>query len=638
MNAPRVTPGATYLGDGRCRFLVWAPRVRNMEVMLLTPKPRVVALTRLPGACHEGVVEGVAPGTRYLYRLDGRTKLPDPASRFQPDGVHGASAVVDSSFSWTDARWPGIPWQDYILYELHVGTFTPQGTFEAIIRRLAQLKDLGVTAVELMPVAQFPGNRNWGYDGVYPYAVQNSYGGPVGLKRLVNAAHGAGLAVVLDVVYNHLGPEGNCLGAFGPYFKRSHPTPWGQALNFDGPHSDGVRRFFIENALYWQTEFHLDALRLDAIHAIGDSSAVPVLEEMAEACRRKASTLKRPFHLIGESGVDIVRRVPGRALAGPSLDGEWRDDFHHCLHVLLTRERIGYYAPFGGVAQFARVWKAAHADQSVAAVAPNRRRKGAPPPAKAAVVYSQNHDQVGNRLRGERLAALVSFEAQKLAAATVLLSPFIPLLFMGEEYGETAPFQYFVSHSRPALVRAVRAGRQAELATSGWRGKPPDPQNEVSFVRSKLNRILAGQLRQRLLREWYRELLRLRSTAPALAAAAGNTMNVRAHEREQVLLVNYARGADRILAAFNYSDQPATAIAAVPPGRWVTLLNSAGRRWGGHDITVVEEIDSPGRVQLSLSAKSVLVLRSKPPSRSSRISPPPRKSPRRSSHPSPSRL
>ena len=304
------------------------------------------------------------------------------------------------------------------------------------------------------------------------------------------------MAVVLDVVYNHLGPEGNHLGEFGPYFTDSHRTPWGQALNFAGRSGGGVRRFFIENALYWQAEFHIDALRLDAIHAIRDSSATPFLGELADACHRQANTLKRQFYLLGEGGLDIVRHLPAGAPAGMGLDAEWRDDFHHCLHVLLTREQTGYYSRFGGAAQFARVWRAAKASRRVPSAAWKRRKslRTGTPPARSFVVFSQNHDQVGNRLRGERLAALVSFEAQKLAAATVLLSPFIPLLFMGEEYGETAPFQYFVSHGSAALIRSVRAGRRAELAAAGWRGQSPDPQDDASFESSKLNRILAATI------------------------------------------------------------------------------------------------------------------------------------------------
>jgi maltooligosyltrehalose trehalohydrolase len=589
MMAHRLTSGATLLHDNRCRFLVWAPHAKRVEVVLLWPRQKVLALRRQERGYHHAVVEGVKPGARYLYRLDGQRELPDPASRFQPDGVHGPSAVVDAEFAWRDEEWSGVPLRDCILYELHVGTFTPEGTFAAAIKHLPELRELGITALELMPVAQFPGSRNWGYDGVYPYAVQNSYGGPAGLKRLVNAAHRAGLAVVLDVVYNHVGPEGNHLGEFGPYFTDSYHTPWGRGLNFDGPGSDGVRRFFIENAFYWQTEFHIDALRLDAIPAIRDSSPTHFLAELARACRRRAPTLSRPFYLIGESGLDIIRHLSVGGPWGCALDAEWRDDFHHCLHALLTREQTGYYARFGGVHRFARAWKATA-------------------PARAFVAYSQNHDQVGNRLRGERLAALVSFEARKLAAATVLLSPSIPLLFMGEEYGETAPFRYFISHSNRALIRAVRDGRRAEASAFGWRGRPPDPQAAVSFESSRLNRALMYQPRHRLLREFYRKLIRLRRTVPALVSARGDAIQVLAHRAQAVLLVRYLDGGGQLLVAFNYSDKAATVTAAVSPGRWRKLLDSASRKWGGPGSRVPDEVRSASTVTLNLPEKSVLVL------------------------------
>ncbi|HOX56764.1 MAG TPA: malto-oligosyltrehalose trehalohydrolase [Candidatus Paceibacterota bacterium] len=615
MKWTRVTLGATYLGGRRWRFLVWAPRVERVEVLLSKPKREVARLTRHDGGYHATVVEDATPGTRYLYRLDGRHAFPDPASRYQPDGVHGASALVAPAFPWTDEKWAGVRLKDYVLYELHVGTFTTEGTFEAAIPHLAELRDLGVTALELMPVAQFTGSRNWGYDGVFPYAAQNSYGGPAGLKRLVNAAHRAGLAVVLDVVYNHLGPEGNHLSEFGPYFMESHSTPWGQALDFAGRPGADVRRFFIENALYWQTEFHIDSLRLDAIHAIRDSSASPFLGELAQACHRQADTLKRPFHLIGEGGLDIVRRIPAGAPAGVGLDAEWRDDFHHCLHVLLTREQTGYYARFGGAAQFARVWRAARTTKSRFRGA--RKRGGSSSKVSQAVqsfvVYSQNHDQAGNRLRGERLATLIPFEARKLAAANVLLSPFIPLLFMGEEYGELAPFHYFISHSSAPVIQTVRAGRRAELAAFGWRGRPPDPQDRATFESSKLNHALRKKRTHRLLRAFYRELMRLRRTLPALTTTATYPIKVRALRSDRVLLVSYSSGGARFLLAFNYSDRLATVTASASPGRWLALLNSADGRWDGPGSLVPKELFSNGRIRLPLPAKSALALRSGAP-------------------------
>ena len=591
MRELRATLGSSCVARDRRRFLVWAPTVKRVEVVLVAGRRKVVAMRRRGDGYHQGVVEGVEPGARYVYRLDGLKEFPDPASRFQPDGVHGASAVVGPEFPWTDGGWLGMRLEDCVLYELHVGTFTPEGTFAGVIRRLRGLKELGVTAIELMPVAQFPGSRNWGYDGVYPYAVQNTYGGPAGLKRLVNAAHRAGLAVVLDVVYNHVGPEGNHLGEFGPYFRGADHTPWGRALNFDGPGSEGVRRFFIENALYWQREFHIDGLRLDAIHAIRDSSARPFVKELAEACRRQAKVLGRPFHLIGEGGLDIVRGLPASGRRRAGLDAEWREDFHHCLHVLLTGEQTGYYARFGGVAQFAGVWRAGKARRSF-------------------VVFSQNHDQVGNRPGGERLAALVPFEAQKLAAATVLLSPFVPLLFMGEEYGERAPFHYFVSHSESAVIRAVREARQAELAGCGWRCEPRDPQDGASFGDSKLNRGLAEQGGHRLLREFYRELMRLRRMLPLPTCADGGRMNVHAYRKERVLVAEYSNASRRSVLVFNYSGRMAAVVVALAAGRWRKRLDSASAGWDGPGGEVPDEVRSRGGVKLRLPARSVLVVES----------------------------
>jgi len=405
---PEITLGAVYLGGGRSRFTVWAPRARRVEVLLLSPEERVADLEEKDGY-HQATLEGVEPGSLYLYSLDGRIERPDPASRFQPKGVHGPSQVVDPAFPWADSCWSGIPLKDYVIYEIHVGTFTAQGTFEAVIAHLDELKDLGITAVELMPVAQFPGDRNWGYDGVYPFAVQDSYGGPAGFKALVNACHQKGVAVVLDVVYNHLGPEGNYLRDFGPYFTDRYRTPWGEAVNFDGPQSDEVRRFFIENALHWITEFHADALRLDAIHAILDFSAQPFLEDLTLAVKEQTEHLNRQVHLIAESDLNDTRPIRSRERGGFGLDAQWNDDFHHAVHTLLTGERAGYYRDFGRVEGLAKAWREGFIYSGEYSVHRRRRHGNSsrPIPARRFVVFAQNHDQVGNRMRGERLSFLV---------------------------------------------------------------------------------------------------------------------------------------------------------------------------------------------------------------------------------------
>jgi len=576
--------GATPLPGGRCRFLVFAPGVERVEVRLLSPGGRMAALERDGRGYHGGVAEGVEAGALYLYRLDGGKERPDPASRHQPRGVHGPSMVTDPrTFAWRDDGWRGIPLSSYILYELHVGTFTGEGTFDAVIPRLDALVELGITAVELMPVAQFPGKRNWGYDGVYPFAVQDSYGGPEGLMRLVDACHLRGLAVVLDVVYNHLGPEGNYLSDFGPYFSDRYRTPWGSAVNFDGPGSDEVRRFFQENALTWLREFRVDALRLDAIHGIMDFSASPFLAELGAAVRDFRGRENRMAYLIPESDLNDARVVDRPEAGGYGLDAQWSDDFHHALHALLTGERDGYFADFGGIGPMARAFTDGFV-YSGQYSAYRRRRHGNPSlhlPAGKFVVFAQNHDQVGNRRRGERLASLVSFESLKLAAGVVLLSPFLPLLFMGEEYGEIAPFLYFVHHGDAELVEAVRRGRKEEFASFGWEGEIPDPQDEGTFLRSRPDAARRESGGHALLLSLHRELIRIRKTDPVLSRTDREGMEVSAFERENALVVLRRHGPARTAAVFHFGDAPGTLPLPLPGVPWEKVLDSSDTRWGG---------------------------------------------------------
>ncbi len=595
--------GATYLGNGRCQFTVWAPFIQKVEVHVTSPEESILPLARDDQGYHQAIAEGVEPGSRYFYRLKSEKERPDPASRFQPGGVHGPSQVVDSRFPWQDRNWAGLPLEKYIVYELHVGTFTDEGTFDAVIPHLDEMKALGITAVELMPVAQFPGNRNWGYDGVYPFAVQDSYGGPEGLKRLVDACHQKGLAVILDVVYNHLGPEGNYFTDFGPYFTDRYRTPWGAALNFDGPHSDEVRRFFIENAICWLTEFHIDALRLDALHAILDISSYPFLEELSAAFHGQVEQLERKAYLIGESAANDARLIRPPEVGGYGLDAQWNDDFHHSLHVLLTGERTGYYEDFGQLQHLVKAFKEGFVYSGQYSCY-RRRRHGVPSgeiPAHRFVVFAQNHDQVGNRLNGERLSQLVPFEALKLAAGIVLLSPFIPLLFMGEEYGETAPFPYFVSHSEPELVEAVRRGRRDEFAAFRWRGALPDPQDEVTFLNAKLNHGLRRDGQRGVLLEFYRELIQFRKQNPALACLSKESMDVRAIEERGLLSLHRWKGDSEVMALFNLNDNQAAAASPVPAGRWQKRLDSAEERWHGRGSAVPERLNSKGEVAVRLN-------------------------------------
>jgi maltooligosyltrehalose trehalohydrolase len=597
-----ISLGARYRGDGRCTFKVWAPRASSVEVGFTAPVARHVPLARGSRGYHTADVEAVRPGTRYRFRLDGGRTLPDPASRWQPDGVHGPSVVVDPRFDWDDAGWAGVPARALILYELHVGTFTPDGTFDGVRHRLESLRALGVTAIELMPVAQFPGERNWGYDGVGLFAAQASYGGPVGLKRLVRACHRAGIAVILDVVYNHLGPEGNYLHAFGPYFTDAHPTPWGDAINFDGPGSEPVRRFFIENALYWIRECHVDGLRLDALHAIQDRSPRPFLEALVDAVDREERRAGRTIHLIGETVTNDGRLIDPRDLEGVGLDALWNDDFHHALHAVLTGERDAYYGDYGRVEHLARAMGngLVYTGEYSPFYGENRGRSPRESRPSRFVVFAQNHDQVGNRLRGDRLSRLVPFEALKLAAGAVLLSPGVPLLFMGEEYGETAPFLYFTSHSDPALRKSMKASRQREFAAFAWETPPPDPQDEATFLRSRLDASLRETGPHAVLLTFHRELIRLRKEHPALRGDDWKDVEARANESERLVFLHRRCGAAEAFLAFNFSDGAWEGEAPIPGGDWRLELCSSDARWGGPASAPAGTVRSTGQAVITV--------------------------------------
>ena len=599
--------GANRLADGRWEFLLWAPNARSVSLHLLH-NGELLAMAPLSRGYFHRTVENLEPGTRYFLQLDGARDLPDPASRFQPEGVHGPSEVVDlNQFQWTDQNWHGRTLERSIFYEIHVGTYTAQGTFDALIPHIPELVELGITTVELMPVAQFPGSRNWGYDGVYPFAPQNSYGGPKALERFVNAAHEHGLSVALDVVYNHLGPEGNYLNAYGPYFTDRYRTPWGQALNFDGAGSDEVRRFFIENALYWLENYHFDALRLDAVHGIFDFSARHFLTEIKSAVRDLSKRLGKLIHCIAESDLNDSRLLLNHEQGGYDLDAQWSDDFHHSVHRLLTGEDRGYYADFEGIGPLAATlrdgwyYKGQYSHY-------RQRHHGNSPRGIAAsqvVVCNQNHDQVGNRAAGERLSSLVNFESLKLAAGITLLSPFVPLLFMGEEYGETAPFQYFTSHGDPELVEAVRRGRREEFAAFGWEAEKavPDPQDESTFLRSKPDHSRKSEEPHRTLWRLYQNLIRTRreydlgDPAPRSVREIGDSalLVLRQAERSQQLMI------------FNFGKSPMPLNLPDIPGPWRMVMNSADASPNspGYDLPDKIRLNADG---LELSPYSFMVM------------------------------
>jgi len=601
----RSVVGAVIRSEGRCRFRVWAPEAEAVSLHLLAGDERLLALQREENGYHQAVVDGVAPGTRYVFRLPDGRELPDPASRFQPLGVHGPSEVVAIDPSrWQDSGWSGLALEDYIIYELHVGAYTPEGTFDSIIPFLPNLRELGVTAIEIMPLAQFPGGRNWGYDGVYPFAVQNTYGGPEGLERLVNAAHACHLAVVLDVVYNHLGPEGNYLGFYGPYFTDRYHTPWGSAINFDGPYSDEVRRYFVENALYWLDDFHIDALRLDAIHGIVDTSAIPFLADLAAAVDSLAQRTGRKLWVIAESDLNDARVIRAPGQGGYGLRAQWSDDFHHAVHVLLTGEQSGYYADFGGIGPLVATLRDGWFFSGQHSKFRQRRHGNSPRgfPRDCFVVCSQNHDQVGNRAAGDRLSTIVDFERLKLAAAVTLLSPFIPLLFMGEEYGETAPFQYFTSHSDPTLIEAVRRGRSEEFASFGWKQEIPDPQSESTLLDSKLSHTQTSKGGHQTLSDFYGQLIQVRRqhlpTGKQQVEVEGFKMS---------LALRCSSGRSASLAFFNFGTEQESVSVACLAGAWKKLLDSSDERWQGPGSVLPTPVQSSGQITLTLAPTSCAV-------------------------------
>jgi maltooligosyltrehalose trehalohydrolase len=564
--------GATLLDHSQCEFRVWAPDRDRVELHIVAPDDRRVALTKDAGGYHEAIVDRCGEGTRYYFVLGDR-ELPDPASRFQPEGVHRPSEVFGREFHRPDSGWKGIPFADYVVYELHVGTFTDEGTFDAIIPHLDGLKELGITAIELLPIAQFPGTRNWGYDGVHIGAAQNSYGGPRALKRLVDACHTRGLAIVLDVVYNHLGPEGNYLAEFAPYFTDRYRTPWGLALNFDGARSDEVRWFFLHNALQWIDEFRFDALRVDAVHAIVDHSAEPFLQDLTTVVRKRAEELGRHIYTIAESNLNDPRVITPKENLGLGFDSQWSDDYHHALHALLTGERAGYYIGYEKASDLARVMKTGYLYTGQHSTYHGRKHGLKPETTDGTkfMVFAQNHDQVGNRMRGERFSTLVSPARLRLAAAAIILSPFIPLLFMGEEYGEKAPFQYFTSHFDTDLIEAVRKGRREEFEEFVWEGDAPDPHDTETFNRSKLTWQEDATLRQ-----LYQELLRLRRETPALRNFDLDALEAHADDARRVVVV---RRGDTLIA-FNFSEEVQT-VDLPFRAKWRAILETRAKMESG---------------------------------------------------------
>jgi maltooligosyltrehalose trehalohydrolase len=566
---------------------VWAPLPRRVEVEVdgvRTP------LTQ-DGEWWTGELGG--PGTDYALVLDGGPPRPDPRSAWQPHGVHGPSRVVDhSAFPWTDSRWRGVPLPGAVLYELHIGTFTPGGTFDSAAEQLDHLVELGVSAVELLPCNGFAGRWGWGYDGVAWFAVHEPYGGPEGLKRFVDACHARGLGVVMDVVYNHLGPAGNYLPEFGPYLTEQHTTPWGAAVNLDRPGSDQVRRYVLDNALMWLRDYHVDGLRVDAVHALVDERATHLLEELSTEVEALGAQLGKPLFLIAESDLNDARMVSSREAGGNGFDGQWADDVHHAVHANLTGETAGYYADFSGLPCLAKVLTDVflHDGQWSSF---RGRAHGRPVPSTVPghrfVVYLQDHDQVGNRATGDRISATLSDGLLKVGAALVLTSPYTPMLWMGEEWGARTPWQFFSDHEGD-LGEAVRQGRRAEFASHGWSTEDvPDPQDEQTVRNSTLDWTEPEQERHAALLAWYRDLIALRRARPELSDGRRDRVEVSYDEDARWLLVR--RGA--VAVAANLGSDP-TVVALPLPGRALLAsepgLSVTGARaeLAGESVVVVE--------------------------------------------------
>lgn len=531
----------------------------------------------------------ITSGANYSFILDGKKHRPDPASRYQPDGVHGPSRLGSSSpFSWHDETWKGIPKSDLVIYEMHIGTFSESGTFESTIEYLGYLRGLGVTAIEIMPVAQFPGQRNWGYDGVDLFAPQNSYGGPTGLKKLVDACHQNQLSVILDVVYNHVGPEGNYLSDFGPYFSFKYKTPWGPAVNYDESGSDEVRKFVVQNACYWIEEFHIDGLRLDAVDKIFDSSPKNILSEIKESVRSVAETLGRDVHVIAESDFNDPKILRPQETGGYSVDAQWSDDFHHSVHSFLTGERFGYYSDFGNLEDI----KKSLSDGFVYDGKYSKFREktfGAPTDGLDGlkfVYFIQNHDQVGNRPDGSRLSSLLGFEKLKLAVALLIFSQSIPLLFMGEEYGEKAPFHYFVSHSEKELVKAVREGRRKEHQHFAMKREFVDPQSEAAFLTSKLNQASRTKGTQKLIFDYYTDIIHLRKSLDVLRNFRRESQQIILLEEKSTIIMNRSFASEEAKCVFVLGNKPIEIEALIPADKFKKIFDSSAYRYNSKSKAV----------------------------------------------------
>ncbi|MFD2286735.1 malto-oligosyltrehalose trehalohydrolase [Pedobacter petrophilus] len=605
--------GLNFNEKGAAEIYLWAPYASNVSLFANSSE-----LNLIKGDFGYWYLETstVKEGDEYYFKFqqsgetehqtaDGKyLSRADPASLWQKEGVAGNSTAFNlNNFKWSDQHWKGLPLEDFIIYELHTGTFTDRGDFSSITEKLHYLKDLGITAIELMPVAQFSGDRNWGYDGVFPFATQNSYGGPEALKKLINKCHEVGLAVVLDVVYNHMGPEGNYFNDFGPYFTDKYQTPWGQAINFDDANCDPVRDYFIENVLMWFRDFHVDALRMDAVHAIKDFSATHILQDIKNHVNQLSEYTGKSHQLIVELDLNDPKYINHPGTGGYGMDAQWVDEFHHALRVSAGQEPNGYYADFNGIEHLAKSYNDAYVYDGQ--YSPHRGKKfGAKASAnegKQFVVFSQNHDQVGNRMLGERTSELVSFEMSKLLAAAVFCSPFLPMLFMGEEYGETNRFQFFTSHSDKELIEAVRKGRKAEFAAFHSGEETPDPQSDETFLTSKLDWNKLSRHPHRNLLQYYKALISLRKEHKALSILNRNNIKATSLAEQNCLILQRWHEDERLLCLMNFSDQPQT-LMLENGYQYQNIFNSSSVTWGGASDEII-----PVQNKATIFPESILI-------------------------------
>ncbi len=594
------TIGLNFFSPTSATIRIWAPFAETVSIYIFD---KLVSLDRREFGYWDAELQNITPGNLYKIVIDEK-HFPDPASLFQPEGVHGFSQAVNlGNFKWSDNHWNGILQEDLIIYELHTGTFSGPGTFDGIAGKLKYLKDLGVTAIELMPVAQFPGSRNWGYDGVLPFAVQSSYGGPESLQKLADACHKEDIAVILDVVYNHSGPEGNYFAAFGPYFTEKYHTPWGKAINFDDEWCDGVREFFIENALMWLRDFHIDGLRLDAVHAIKDFGAKHFLEELHENVNRLNEFSNVTHFLIAESDLNDVRYINPADIGGYGMDMQWCDEFHHAIHALVTGEHNGYYSDFGSINHICKSFNDAFVYDGTYSQFRKKTFGNATSGLSGSkfIVFTQNHDQTGNRMLGDRFSTLIDFETLKLIAGATLFSPFIPLIFMGEEYGEKNPFLYFTSHKDNGLIRAVREGRKREFTYFPAKERMPDPQSVNTFEKSKL-RWDKHSMEQQKLFEFYKEIIRLRKIHPVLKCTDRKGVEAYVIDGNNAIVLLRKYRENMIVCVMNFEDESVSLQLEDTKKSLFILLNSSGENWNNQQSLSLDD------KKISIDAKSILLL------------------------------